>query len=350
MLNNEEIKKAIQDKEIEIFVPSGIGEGSPTKDEQDFLSSSLKDNLYSDRLKLTMGPIVKILSNEPVISKYRFKTANDCHDLRKTDNKYVIKPGESIIILTNERIKLNGKYACLIIPRISLSDIGIVATTAYVDPFYNGIMRIHLSNVSDKSYELTYLEPIAQCFFFELSGSVADEFKEQFPMKSVFFGQTWYEILATDRTPFPTKKGSANIDKFSNLKYQFNIIWSFVKKHSIIFMLLTNMTLIICGFAVFRQNLAEYVTTINHIEDCLEPAAIEIIINPGMVYGEKEITVPYSKSDIISILCNNDDVQYKILSGNVENETKIIFSYTLPSELTDIYEVNFTYVIVRRIM
>jgi len=49
------------------------------------------------------------------------------------------------------------------------------------------------------------------------------------------------------------------------------------------------------------------------------------------------------------VLCNNDEVRYKILSGDVENETIIVFSYSLPSVLNDRYEMNFEYIIVRRI-
>ena len=108
MLSNIRIIKAINDKEIEISVAFGLNDGRLDlyNSEQDLLNSSLKENLYSDRLKLTMGPIVKVLGKKSINPKYRFKTTNDCYDLRKSDNKYVINPGESIIVLTNEKIKL----------------------------------------------------------------------------------------------------------------------------------------------------------------------------------------------------------------------------------------------------
>lgn len=351
MLNNEEIKRAINRKEIELTISFCLKDGKimQCENEQDFLSSPLKNNLYSDRIKLTMGPIVKVLNNKRINSKYRFNGKQDIYDLRKSDNKYIINPGESIIILTNERIKLSGKYACIVVPRISLSDVGIVVTTAYVDPFYNGVMRLHLSNLSDKIYEFSTLEAIAQCFFFELSDSVSTEFKENFPTKSVFFGQTWSEILNSDRTAFPTKKESSNVDKFSNLKYQISILWSFIKKYSIIFLIITNIVAIVSGYAVFKQNFEEYTLVATQIQDILEPTSSEIAILPGEIYGEKEIVVEYSKSDIISVMCNNDDIKYRIISGNKENETKIIFSVSLSSAPAEKYEMNFTYAIVRRI-
>lgn len=351
MLSKEKIINAINDKEIEISISFCFKEGrlKQYEDEQDILTSPLKENLYSDRLKLTMGPIVKVINKKRISPKYRFKTYGDCHDLRMSNNKYVINPGESIIILTNEKIKLNGKYACLVVPRTSMSDVGIVVTTAYVDPHYQGVMRLHLSNLSDKFYELTTLEAIAQCFFFEISAPVPETYREQFSSKSVFFGQTWDGIFNSDRNPFPTKKGSVSVDRFSNLKYQLNIVGEIIKKHSLIFVLFTNLVVILSGFALFKQNFTKYTTDMKKIEDFLEPTASEIIISPGETYGEKEIIVEYAKSDIVSVLCNNDEIHYRILSGDVENETKIIFSFALPSAPVDRYEANFTYVIIRSI-
>ena len=351
MLSNIRIIKAINDKEIEISVAFGLNDGRLDlyNSEQDLLNSSLKENLYSDRLKLTMGPIVKVLGKKSINPKYRFKTTNDCYDLRKSDNKYVINPGESIIVLTNEKIKLNGKYACLIVPRISLSDVGIVVTTAYVDPFYYGLMRLHLSNLSNQAYELTTLEAIAQCFFFELTDPVSEIFKDQFSTKSVFFGQTWHEILNTDRKPFPIKKGAASIDKFTNFKYQFHIISSFIKRHSLILILFTNFFVIFSSITIFMTKFERYTNAMEKVEEYLTPIASEIVVDSGETYGEKEVIVNCAKSDIISVLCNNDEIHYTILSGNVRDETRILFSYSLQSVLTDKYEINFTYIVVRRI-
>lgn len=351
MLSHVKILKAIENGDIEIFVSFYYKDGklTPYENEQKLLFSQLKDNLYSDRLKLTMGPIVKVLKNKPVNSKYRFKTSRNCHDLMKSNNRYIINPGESIIILTNERIKLNGKYACIVVPRISLSDVGIVVSTAYVDPYYNGVMRLHLSNLSDKSYELTSLEAIAQCFFFELSDVVSESFKDQFSTKSVFFGQTWKEILNSDRNPFPIKKESADVNNLSNIRYQWDIVWSFIKKNSLIVTIITYFFIFFSGCIIFWQDYTKYKKTMDEIREFLEPTASEIIINSGETYGEKEIMVNYAKSEIISVLLSNDDIHYKILSGDVENETRIVFWTSLSSAIVDKYEINFTYVIVRRI-
>ena len=71
MLSNEKIIKAIRDKEIEISVAWKFENGKIDlyKTEQNLLDSPMKDNLYSDRIKLTMGPIIKILDNKAINQK-----------------------------------------------------------------------------------------------------------------------------------------------------------------------------------------------------------------------------------------------------------------------------------------
>lgn len=351
MLSDKKIKDAIKNKEIEILISFIKKNGVPTllDKEKNILDTYMKNQIYSDRLKLTMGPVVKVLKKRYINSKHRFKSNYDCFDLEKSNNKYTLNPGESIVILTNEHIKLNGKYACLIVPRISMSDVGIVVTTAYIDPYYDGILRLQLSNLSDKSYELNTLEVVAQCYFFELSDEVSKNFKDKFASKSVFFGQTWQGIYESDRSPFPTKKGINKDSRFENTKYQLGLIWSFIKKHSIIFLIITNLITLLGGYTLFMQNFDKYTTMTSQIASFFYPSASEIIVNAGEKYGEKEIIVEHSKTEIISILCNNDDIEYEVLSGDVENETKILFSICLPTEQIDRTKIEFTYTIIRRV-
>ena len=155
MLSDETIKKELESGNIEISVAFSMeenGDLNTYSNEECILNTSLSKNVYSDRVKLTLGPLVKRLDNAPVPKKNRFKNSRDCFDLRTNENKYLLEPGESIILITNERIKLNGKYGCLVIPRISLSDVGILVSTAYVDPYYQGVMRLHMVNLSKNPY------------------------------------------------------------------------------------------------------------------------------------------------------------------------------------------------------
>lgn len=351
MLSDKKIEQALKNGEIEITVSfeRKNEKTSMFKEEKAILQSNAFGNIYSDRLKLSMGPIIKVLRRKSVPSKYRFKNYKHYYDLRKSSDKFLIAPGESIVFLTNERVKLNGKYACLIVPRISLSDVGIVVSTAYVDPYYDGLLRLHLSNFSDNSYELKSLEPIAQCFFFELSDAASSKFKDQFPTKSVFFGQTWQEIIRSDRDPFPTKKEAAPIDKLSALKYDLSIIREFIKKHSLLSVFVTNILMAVSMFCGVRENLLRYADSVNQMVENFRLESTEIVIEAGERYGQKELWIECEKSEIITVLCNNDKVQYDILSGETEDRTRIIFYLQLQNEIQEKTKIDFSYAIIRSV-
>lgn len=349
MLSRQRIEKAIANQEIAVTCYFGKNGHELTVDNKSILDSPFNKNIYSDSLKLAMGPIIKLLNTKKTIRKALFKNMNNYVDLRKNDDCFEIDPGESIIILTNEYIRLNGRYACLIVPRISLSDVGIVVTSAYVDPYYQGVLRLHLSNQSNKVYKLHTLETIAQCFFFELSDEVPEQYKEKFSNKSVFFGQTWEEILESDRDPFPTKKIPSQTDKLESAKYQLGVVKDFLKKHSIVFLALANFVVIVSGFVIFKQDYQRTKKTVSQIDEMLEPMASEIVIEAGNLSGNKRITVEIPKADIVGVICNNDHIHYELVSGNTEKETVIVFTYIYETASQVTNEIDFSYIIIRRV-
>ena len=351
MLSDKTIKKELENGNIELsvkFYMNEKGEITEYNKEENIINTSLSRNVYSDRVKLTLGPLVKILDNTPVPKKNRFKNIKDCFDLRTNGNKYVLKPGESIILITNERIKLNGKYGCLVIPRISLSDVGILVSTAYVDPYYQGVMRLHMVNLSRNPYELKTVEAIAQCFFFFFTTDVSAQYQEEFSAKSVFYGQTWDGILQTDRLPFPTKKNSVESNAIGDFIDRLKWFIRLVQKYYSIPALIINV-IAICGmFNYLKGRVEETANKVDYITEWLNPTASEILIKSGEMSGEKQTIISCPKADIISVLCNNDDIGYRISSGSSDEESIITFTYELTSAVNEDYEISFTYVIVKR--
>lgn len=349
MLSTSQIEAAILEKKIKIL-GSFYYEGNTLtfcNEGKDILSEFLKGNLYSDRLKLTIGPVIKVLRKRSFNPKYRFKNLGECIDLRKTPNtSYVIKPRESIIVLTNEYIELNGDYAALIFPRVSLSDVGIVVTPAYIDPYYNGILRLHVANNSEYPFSLKILEPIAQCFFFKLSESISDTFKDNFSQKSVFVGQNWSSIINEERLPFPTKKRPKTSNQIiDTFKYQVANIGAFIRKHSLLAILIPNVIVLMTGYNSFL----EYKSLTEQLIKNFEPASAEIIVAPGEIYGKKEIVMKTGKNEILTVLCNNNSVTSRIFSSDKENESRIVFSYKREKSTDEQYEVDFNYMVLRRI-
>lgn len=349
MLNDNQVREAIDDGKIKVyyfFHKDEEGKIIKYKEEKSFNEvPEFSAYLYSDRLKITLGPIIKPLKRKKVSRKYRFKEFLDCFDMFKSSHAYLLQPGESIIILTNERISLDGYHSALIIPRVSLSEVGIIVTSAYIDPYYNGLLRLNVTNNSQSPYELKTLEAIAQCFFFKLPGEVNKNYERQFSQKSVFIGQNWKSIFDEDRPPFPVKKNK----KYTNpvidrVKYSLHAVINFINKNALITALISTSVLGWTGYVAFNN----YKNNTEKIISNFESKSTEIIINSGELYGEREITVEYEKDEILTILCNHDGINFEIFSGD-DGTTDIVFSYKLKTPQSNKYEIDFTYIVVRKV-
>lgn len=350
MLNDNQIKKAIEDGKIKgyyFFHKDDNGKIIKYNNEKSFAEASeFSTYLYSDRLKVTLGPIIKPLKRKRVSSKYRFKDQPEYFDMSKSDDTYILNPGESIIVLTNERIVLDGYHSVLIIPRVSLSEVGIIVTSAYIDPYYNGLLRLNVTNNSQSSHELKTLETIAQCFFFELPDEANKDYESQFSQKSVFLGQNWKAIFEDDRPPFPVKKNKVQTNPVLDVvKYSFHAVFNFVNKNALITALISALVMGWTGYNAFNS----YKNNTEKLISNFDSSSTEIIINSGELYGEREVTVRCEKDEILAVLCNNDGVSFEIFSGNDNGTTSIVFSYKLETPQSNKYEVDFTYVVLRKV-
>lgn len=350
MLNDNQIREAINNNQIEIyyfFYKDKNGKIVEYKKETSYIEAKeFEKYLYSDRLKVTLGPLVKTLNHKKVHNKYRFKDYSDCFDLRKSGNKYILKPGESIIILTNERIVLDGKHSVLIIPRVSLSEVGIIITSAYIDPYYNGLLRLNVTNNSQSSYELKILETIAQCFFFQLPNAVDSSYEKQFSQKSVFLGQNWESIFSEDRPPFPVKKSKKRTNPvIDKIKDNFQIAFNFINKNALLTAIVSAFIIGYAGYTSFNN----YKVNTEKILSNYENISTEIVVNSGDTYGERRITVECEKDEIITILCNHDNIGFEIFSGKKEGTSDIVFSYKIEEVQQNDFEIDFSYVVVKRV-
>ena len=156
--------------------------------------------------------------------------------------------------MTNERIVLNGYYSAIIIPRVKLSEIGIIVTPAYIDPFYDGILRLLVTNTSDFEYKLKALEVIAQCYFFKFPQPVPENFKQEFAHKSDFYGKNWQSIINEDARPFPTRKEPAENSIIENIKSQFRNIYYWIKEHALITSIIGLVSLGYAGYKQIKSN------------------------------------------------------------------------------------------------
>ena len=101
---------------------------------------------YSSHLHLTTGPVFQSHHRKRVGGRTSLQHYPHCFDARK-EKQIVFEPWETLTILTNERIELDGTTAALVTPRVTNNDSGLILSTAYIDPYYAGIMRVVISNV-----------------------------------------------------------------------------------------------------------------------------------------------------------------------------------------------------------
>lgn len=217
MLSHKEIEKRVRETEVKIsyaFLPDSNGciqfypdECLVDLDQPDSEATRFfVAQLFSDRLRITLGPIVR--THDPYLSSKRpaFGSRPNCFDIRSTGDVLTLEPFETVSVASNERVTFGSKTGGLILPRLSNADAGIVLTVAYIDPYWDGILQMVLTNITPQRQQLRLLDTICQCVFFSIDGDVDQVFRDRFPRKSHHYGQNWRKILVEDGDPFPLRK------------------------------------------------------------------------------------------------------------------------------------------------
>jgi deoxycytidine triphosphate deaminase len=86
-----------------------------------------RSRLNSDRLSLTLGPVVKSHNHWLLTGRPKFRGRNGYFDIRETADALVIAPHETVSIATNERLALGPNTVALIFLRAP----GISEAVAY---------------------------------------------------------------------------------------------------------------------------------------------------------------------------------------------------------------------------
>jgi len=104
-----------------------------------------------NKICLHLGFLIRTLSDKRWINpKVLYNKRDGIIDLRKVeDHKYILQPKESILIFTNEAIKLGPEYLGIIISKTSLEERGITVSTSYVDTGSKSILQLIVTNNSE---------------------------------------------------------------------------------------------------------------------------------------------------------------------------------------------------------
>lgn len=192
-------------------------------DDNEFYEQLLwEKDVKGARLAITLGPVIKFHSNK-VPKKQRFKGSKKLLSLLDT-KRFIVPPNETLSINSNEYVRLDGTVAAIIIPRLSLTDVGLTLIPTYIDPHWQGILQMTLVNNTDKDIELKVGDSIGVIFVFKLSSAVCNTAKSNFANNSHHYGQNWAGILNHDKDPFPTKK---QVFRSSSTKRIFSFIGNY---------------------------------------------------------------------------------------------------------------------------
>lgn len=161
---------------------------------------------FGDRVGISMGPVVYSHRYPTRSGRQQFKHRAFCFDLRET-GAIDIAPGESLTISSIEQISLDGSTAATILPRLSLATAGVVVSATYIDPYWDGILQLHVINQASAPVTIRFGERIAICRFYPvIGGPVPAQQQKDFPRKSHHYGLNWAKILDTDYDPQPLRK------------------------------------------------------------------------------------------------------------------------------------------------
>ena len=163
--------------------------------------------MFGERLGLTMGPLLVSHTYRHAARRKRYGSYPGVYDLRESDGQVELRPGESATVNTIERVSLDGSLAAVILPRLSHATAGLVLTPSYIDPYWDGLLVLHLVNLSRQPHTLRFGERIAVCRFYEVDGDpLGEDFRQRFIEKSHHYGQSWERVLSSDADPFPMRK------------------------------------------------------------------------------------------------------------------------------------------------
>ncbi|WP_141578812.1 hypothetical protein [Actinomadura sp. WMMA1423] len=110
-------------------------------------------------------------------------------------------PSQSVVVFTNEQLRLPPDVIGLIVGRVSTYNNGLVTATSYLDSGWDGLVKLHLINTSQRPLRLYLGMEIARLFLDRTANASLDT--SRVGQQGVHFGLTWTRILDDKIDPFP---------------------------------------------------------------------------------------------------------------------------------------------------
>lgn len=300
-----------------------------------FFAKQLKDH----RLVLTVGLLVKSLSGNLIDRKKRFGENELIADLRTLKDGYFIRPGESVLILTNEWIKLDQKNSIQIISKVSNYAKGLSVTASFVDSQWKGLVQLMITNLSSEPHPIKMGDEIASAFFYELNGELT-ALGDDHAKDADHSGRDWFSIIQDCDDPFSIKKPEKKPPSF------WQNMLSFIKFNRTIFLWVISGSLLgFIGKTVFSayQHYSQMNTEIKILKSkTIETGQASILIKKGQTTPEKELEIELNRNfsgaksfiqNISPVLESSTHVSSYIQTAGDVSKLKIIIVLSEPTRV-----------------
>jgi len=175
ILSDKDIKKALKNKRISIV---------PLPD--------FKEQLGSCSIDLRLGNVFRIFeySKNPYIDPSKKDYSNEItREVRiKNGEKFIMQPGDFVLAVTLERVKIASDLMGRLEGRSSLGRLGLVvhSTASIFDPGWDGKPVLELGNLGRMAISLTCVMRICAMTFEELSSEAEIPYVKKKQAKYVF--------------------------------------------------------------------------------------------------------------------------------------------------------------------
>ena len=184
--NNTELKKALEEGKLEITKYEWDG----TLKKQLFDASDLEG---SHKIRLHVGFLLRTLSHKHWINpKWLYSNRDGIIDLRKiSDRTYILNPGESVIMYTNEVVKLSAEYFGVLLSKVRHEENGLLVSQSYIDPNWKGVLQLIVTNNSEYPQELREHCEIANLVLM----SINNQINQQAQTRNDHYALNWEKIF-----------------------------------------------------------------------------------------------------------------------------------------------------------
>ncbi|MDM8540784.1 hypothetical protein QUF90_06820 [Desulfococcaceae bacterium HSG9] len=170
---------------------------------------------------LTLGPLVMPLSGRNIHRKQRFGNHKQICDMRKGNGAFKLKARESAVVFTNEWIKIDRRITGIILSRVTNYSKGLHVEPSYIDSLWEGVLKLHIINFSDRAIKIRLGEEIARLFFFQIDPDSSDA--NTIIDTCHHYGNNWFKILTDEIDPFGSSRASQSW--FQELLAKFRTKW-----------------------------------------------------------------------------------------------------------------------------